>query len=173
MARVEWTRQSGEDVEAVVAMLLCTEYPNAWRIRPGRGDGGVDVFVPLSDDRALRDVYQVKKFASNLTSSQKRKIRASFDELLKSAEAEQWERILKRVEAATTIRGDPDKRATAGGGKAAPQSHLFDGMIGKLGVVSRQRRDGKVTGLGNQVVDDYVGGQIPQWQVTRPAALGM
>jgi len=66
MARVEWTRQSGEDVEAVVAMLLCTEYPNAWRIRPGRGDGGVDVFVPLSDDRALRDVYQVKKFASNL-----------------------------------------------------------------------------------------------------------
>lgn len=91
MARVEWTRQSGEDVEAVVAMLLCTEYPNAWRIRPGRGDGGVDVFVPLSDDRALRDVYQVKKFASNLTSSQKRKIRASFDELLKSAEAEQWE----------------------------------------------------------------------------------
>ncbi|MDF3283239.1 hypothetical protein QNM97_10295 [Gordonia sp. L191] len=91
MARVEWTRQSGEDVEAVVAMLLCTEYPNAWRLRPGRGDGGVDVFVPLSDDRVLRDVYQVKKFASNLTNSQKRKIRASFEELLKTAEAEQWE----------------------------------------------------------------------------------
>lgn len=91
MARVEWTRQSGEDVEAVVAMLLCTEYPNAWRIRPGRGDGGVDIFVPLSNDRALRDIYQVKKFASNLTNSQKRKIRASFEELLKTAAAEQWE----------------------------------------------------------------------------------
>jgi hypothetical protein len=91
MARVEWTRQSGEDVESVVAMLLCTEYPNAWRIRPGRGDGGVDVFVPLSDDRARRDVYQVKKFTSNLTNSQKRKIRVSFEALLKTAEAEQWE----------------------------------------------------------------------------------
>ncbi len=91
VARVEWTRQSGDDVEAVVAMLLCTEYPNAWRIRPGRGDGGVDVFVPLSDDRALRDVYQVKKFASNLTNSQKRKIRTSLEELLKTAETERWE----------------------------------------------------------------------------------
>ncbi len=90
MGRVEWTRLSGDGVEAVVAMLLCTEYPNAWRVRPGQGDGGVDVFVPLSDDRKLRDVYQVKKFAENLTSSQKRQIKASFNKVLKTADDKQW-----------------------------------------------------------------------------------
>lgn len=90
MGRVEWTRLSGDEVEAVVAMLLCTEYPNAWRVRPGQGDGGVDVFVPLSDDRKLRDVYQVKKFAENLTSSQKRQIKASFNKVLKTADDKQW-----------------------------------------------------------------------------------
>ena len=40
MARVEWTRQSGEDVEAVVATMLCTQYPNAHRVQPSQGDGG-------------------------------------------------------------------------------------------------------------------------------------
>jgi hypothetical protein len=39
MARVEWTRQSGEDVEAVVAMLLCSKYPSAVGVRPSQGDG--------------------------------------------------------------------------------------------------------------------------------------
>ena len=40
MARVEWTRQSGDDVETVVGMLLCSQRPNAVRVRPSQGDGG-------------------------------------------------------------------------------------------------------------------------------------
>ena len=79
MARVEWTRQSGDDVEAVVAMLLCNQYPNAVRVRPSQGDGGIDVFVPgPAGFGAERAVYQVKKYSENLTSSQNRKIKRSY-----------------------------------------------------------------------------------------------
>ncbi len=62
MARVEWTRHSGDDVEAVLAMLVCSQFPNAVRVRPSQGDGGIDVFVPgpagWDNERA---VYQVKR----------------------------------------------------------------------------------------------------------------
>lgn len=75
MARVEWTRLSGEEVEELVAVLLCRETPNATRIRPSRGDGGMDLVVPVSENTF--EVYQVKKFASNLTSSQKDQIEES------------------------------------------------------------------------------------------------
>ena len=95
VARVEWTRQSGEDVEAVVAMLLCRRFPDAVRVRPSQGDHGIDVFIPgpggFSTERA---VYQVKKYSSNLTNSQKRKIKASYDRVVKSSAAEGW-RITK------------------------------------------------------------------------------
>ena len=75
MARVEWTRLSGEEVETLVAVLLCRKFPNAVRIRPSRGDGGIDLVVPASENAF--EVYQVKKFASNLASSQKAQIEKS------------------------------------------------------------------------------------------------
>ena len=91
MARVEWTRQSGDDVETVVAMLLCCRFPNAVRVRPSQGDGGVDVFVPgpagFGKERA---VYQVKKYSLNLTSSQKRKIKLSYQRVVEASEKEGW-----------------------------------------------------------------------------------
>ncbi|WP_123926639.1 hypothetical protein [Gordonia oryzae] len=90
MARIEWSRLSGEDVEAVVGMLLCSLFPNAWRVRPGRGDGGVDIFVPLDAHRRRRKVFQVKRFAANLTSGQKEKIEGSFNRVVESARAEGW-----------------------------------------------------------------------------------
>lgn len=80
MSRIEWTRLSGDDVEHVVAVLLCRHNPSAVMVRPGQGDGGLDVIVPVSDDE--HDVYQVKKFAENLTSSQWRQVKKSFTRLL-------------------------------------------------------------------------------------------
>ena len=91
MARVEWIRQSGDDVEAVVAMLLCNQYPNAVRVRPSQGDGGIDVFVPgPAGFGAERAVYQVKKYSENLTSSQNRKIKRSYQRMVETSKEEGW-----------------------------------------------------------------------------------
>src|SRR4051812_4626346 len=83
MSRIEWMRLEPGDVEHVVAMLLCRENPSAQRVRPSRGDGGIDVFVPDSQGGII--VYQVKAFSSNLTAGQKRQITASFEELLETS----------------------------------------------------------------------------------------
>ncbi|WP_319448962.1 MULTISPECIES: restriction endonuclease [unclassified Mycobacterium] len=91
MARVEWTRLSGEETEAVVGMLICSKHPNAVRVRPSQGDGGVDIFVPgaagFGNERA---VYQVKSYNKNLTSTQKRAIKKSYTEVIKTSEEEGW-----------------------------------------------------------------------------------
>lgn len=92
VARVEWTRLTGEEIEAVVGMFICSDFPNAVRVRPSQGDGGVDIFVPGPKGFAeQRAVYQVKKFAENLTSSQKRKITRSFATVVETSETEGWE----------------------------------------------------------------------------------
>lgn len=92
MGRVEWTRLSGEEIEAVVGMFICSDFPNAVRVRPSQGDGGVDIFVPGPEGFAKqRAVYQVKKFAENLTSSQKRKITRSFTTVVETSQEEGWE----------------------------------------------------------------------------------
>jgi hypothetical protein len=62
LTRLEWTRLS---------VLLYSKHPRAVRVRPSRGDGGVDVLVPHPDQPGKTDVYQIKKFAENLTSNQK------------------------------------------------------------------------------------------------------
>ncbi|WP_166460478.1 restriction endonuclease [Mycobacterium paragordonae] len=91
MARVEWTRQSGEAVEAVVAMLLCSRHTNAVRVRPSQGDGGIDVFVPgLAGFGAERAVYQVKKYCANLTGKQKREIKRSYHRVIAASQEEGW-----------------------------------------------------------------------------------
>src|SRR4030081_837324 len=82
MARVEWSRQAPEDVELVVAILLCRENPSATRVRPSLGDGGIDVLVPVTGGY---DVYQVKYFSQALTSGQKRQIVNSFRRIVEYA----------------------------------------------------------------------------------------
>ena len=86
VARVEWTRHP-DDVEPVVGMLVCSRYPNAVRVQPSQGDGGVDVFVPGEAGFGTeREVYQVKSYCKHrLTSSQKRKIKRSFDDVIQTA----------------------------------------------------------------------------------------
>lgn len=70
----------GEDVEAVVSILLCRRHERAARRRPGQGDRGVDVAVPADHGRI--DVYQVKRYDRSLTSGQWAKIKASYETLV-------------------------------------------------------------------------------------------
>jgi hypothetical protein len=92
MARVEWTRQSGEDVEAVVGMLLCSRFPNAVRVRPSQGDGGIDIFIPgpagWGKERA---VWQIKRYCDNLGGTEKRAIRRSFARVIETSKKESWQ----------------------------------------------------------------------------------
>ncbi|MFE3290569.1 hypothetical protein [Rhodococcus sp. NPDC059234] len=88
MSRIPWTRYEGDDIEAVAAMCICRERPTARRIRPSRGDGGIDVYVPLGDDRV--EVYQVKKFAENLTSSHRGQILKSYKGIKDYAAKRGW-----------------------------------------------------------------------------------
>jgi hypothetical protein len=69
-------------------MFLCRELPHAYRIRPSRGDGGVDVCVPVSPGHV--EIYQVKKFAENLSSNQKQQIVKSHKRIQKYAKKRNW-----------------------------------------------------------------------------------
>jgi hypothetical protein len=75
VSRVEWSRLDGELCEGVLGVLLLRRHPTAQRVRPSRGDRGVDVYVPTGDGWV---VYQIKSFTGALTSSQKRQIRKSW-----------------------------------------------------------------------------------------------
>jgi len=79
MSPIEWTRLTGEQVEELAAVLLCRKFPAATLIRPSAGDGGLDVVIPQALSGNV--VYQVKKFASNLTGQQKRQIKHSLERL--------------------------------------------------------------------------------------------
>lgn len=82
MARIEWAALGGDEAETVVSILLFNEHPHAKRIRPSRGDFGIDVLLPNPDDASCADVWQIKKFAANLNASQKRQIEDSFERVL-------------------------------------------------------------------------------------------
>lgn len=83
MSQIPWSELVGEQTETLLAVLLYNEYPEATRVRPSRGDWGIDVLVPTSQaGQAAFDVYQIKKFATSLTVSQKGQIEESFRRLL-------------------------------------------------------------------------------------------
>lgn len=69
VARVEWSRLPGEEVEAAIGIMLCRENPRAVRRRPARGDKGVDVYIPHD---GMWTIFQVKRFTGALTPSHKR-----------------------------------------------------------------------------------------------------
>jgi hypothetical protein len=79
MARVEWSRLSGDDVEAVLGVLLCREHPAAMRVKPSKGDGGIDVWIPEGDTAV---VYQIKGYTGNIGATRKRHIESSWNRLL-------------------------------------------------------------------------------------------
>lgn len=80
--RVEWSRLEGDDVEAVVAMMLNREHPNSMRVTPSRGDGGVDILDRGAGPGGRDVVYQVKRHATPLNAGQKTKTKKSLTRLL-------------------------------------------------------------------------------------------
>ena len=88
MPRIPWTTYSGDDVEAYAAMCIYRERPHALRIRPSVGDGGIDVYVDLGDNRV--DVYQVKKYAENLKPKQLGDIKKSYNRIKAYAKERKW-----------------------------------------------------------------------------------
>lgn len=82
MAPVAWTVIGGDLAETVLSNLLYNDHTNAVRIRPSRGDLGIDVLVPVDATGEPFDVYQLKKFAENLEDSEKRQIKDSFRRFL-------------------------------------------------------------------------------------------
>ena len=93
MPRVPWGRHP-DDVEPTVGMLICSRFPNAVRVTPSQGDGGVDIYVPMADGGTQREVYQVKSFHERLNSSRKRQVTRSLKKVIATAQQEDW-RITK------------------------------------------------------------------------------
>ncbi|NRQ48510.1 hypothetical protein [Aeromicrobium stalagmiti] len=79
--RIEWGRYGGDDIEAVVSMMLNREHPNSVRIAPSQGDGGVDILDRGAGPDGGDIVYQVKRFTGPLDSDHKSKIKSSLETL--------------------------------------------------------------------------------------------
>lgn len=65
----------GEHFEDFVAACLLQKYPRGRQTKPGKGDGGIDFINPTPDGYVI---YQIKKFAAPLTSSQKTQVTNSW-----------------------------------------------------------------------------------------------
>lgn len=90
MHRVPWERHEGDDVEAVVAMMVNLEHPDSTRITPSRGDGGIDILDSLAGPDSGDVVYQVKRYAGPLKSKQKKEVEKSLARLLGEKHDARW-----------------------------------------------------------------------------------
>jgi hypothetical protein len=93
---VPWTRLEADRCENFVSIMLCRENPSAVRVRPSRGDGGIDVIL-VTPEGWLVD--QIKYFSENLSDAQKRQITHSYDRLReyaaeKGAQIAEWRLVL-------------------------------------------------------------------------------
>jgi hypothetical protein len=83
VTQVPWSTLGGEQAEALLANLLYSEHPKrATRVRPSRGDYGIDVVVPNASMPDNIDVYQIKKFFQRLTTNQRTQVEQSFRRFL-------------------------------------------------------------------------------------------
>jgi hypothetical protein len=81
---VAWSVVDGTAIEKTIAVLLNRENPRARRVRPSRGDGGLDIIVPRPETGDYVD-YQVKGFGRPpLTASQKRQVEESLKAAIKT-----------------------------------------------------------------------------------------
>lgn len=76
--RVAWATLQPAENEHLISVMLCRENPSAMRVRPSRGDGGIDV-ITLTPAGWVVD--QIKYFPGSLTPSQKGQVRESFERL--------------------------------------------------------------------------------------------
>ncbi|WP_433503058.1 hypothetical protein ACQP04_25325 [Pseudonocardia halophobica] len=81
MIPVPWHDFDGDRTEKFVSVMLLREFPDGVRRRTTQGDGGIDVIVPVSDNPAIYEVYQIKKYFEPLKSDQKSKIKKSAERL--------------------------------------------------------------------------------------------
>lgn len=81
LGEIPWSTKSGEEVEKLIAVYICKENPDAVRIRPSKGDHGIDLMNPSDPSKGV-DVYQIKKFATNLSYGQKKQIKDSWNALI-------------------------------------------------------------------------------------------
>lgn len=81
MARIAWERYEGNDIEAVIAMLVNREQPNSVRITPSTGDGGVDILDRRGAANGGDVVYQVKRYTKPLSAAQRNKVEESWTRL--------------------------------------------------------------------------------------------
>ena len=80
MTQVNWERYSGEQVEEFVAAMLLLRNPHGNLITPSQGDRGID--IQIKAETGGYDIYQVKKYASALSPSQKKAIEHSWKTFL-------------------------------------------------------------------------------------------
>lgn len=80
MTQVNWERHSGEQVEEFVAAMLLLRNPHGNLITPSQGDRGID--IQIKAETGGYDIYQVKKYATTLTASQKKAIERSWQTFL-------------------------------------------------------------------------------------------
>lgn len=80
MTQVNWERCSGEQVEKFVAAMLLLRNPHGNLITPSQGDRGID--IQIEAETGGYDIYQVKKYATTLTASQKKAIERSWQTFL-------------------------------------------------------------------------------------------
>ena len=80
MTQVNWERRSGEQVEEFVAAMLLLRNPHGNLITPSQGDRGID--IQIKAETGGYDIYQVKKYASALSPSQKKAIEHSWKTFL-------------------------------------------------------------------------------------------
>lgn len=76
-------------------MFISAEHPEAERITPSIGDGGIDVLVRTDKTR----VYQVKKFSAPLSGNQKKQVKKSVDRLcsdprVKGLQVDEWHLVM-------------------------------------------------------------------------------
>lgn len=79
---VPWSELEPDQAETLLAVLLYNEHRRAVRVRPSRGDYGIDVLNPNPTAPETFDVYQIKYFHGTLTASQKGQVEKSFRRLL-------------------------------------------------------------------------------------------
>ncbi|MBS1691212.1 MAG: hypothetical protein JST91_03205 [Actinobacteria bacterium] len=79
---VPWSELEPDHAETLLAVLLYNKHPRAVRVRPSRGDFGIDVLNPNPDAPEMFDVYQIKYFHGTLTAGQKGQVEKSFRRLL-------------------------------------------------------------------------------------------
>ncbi|MEJ6549483.1 hypothetical protein PQI66_08000 [Corynebacterium sp. USCH3] len=80
--RISWDRYNGDDLEAVIAMMINREHTESIRIRPSQGDGGIDILDRGVGPNGGDVVYQVKNYTSPLDSGQKSKIKSSLEKIM-------------------------------------------------------------------------------------------